>query len=69
MLKLISRTRKCRYGKQIIETLHSIYSLMYFIEDEYCIIIFKEPIENKAMIGHVIRSEEVHNEGSCGVLC
>ena len=38
-------------------------------ELEYRIIIFKEPIENKAMTGHVIRSEEVDNQGSCRVMC
>ena len=32
-------------------------------------IIFKEPIENKAMRGHVIKSAEVHNQGSCRVMC
>lgn len=32
-------------------------------------IIFKEPIENRAMTGHVIRSAEVHNQGSCRLMC
>ena len=31
--------------------------------------MFKEPIPNKAMTRHVIRSEQVPNEGSCRVLC
>jgi len=31
--------------------------------------MFKEPTQNKAMKGHVIRSEDVPNEGSCRVLC
>lgn len=32
-------------------------------------IIFKEPISDKAMKGHLIRKEEVSTEGSCRVLC
>lgn len=32
-------------------------------------IIFKEPMENKAMRGHLIRSAEVYNQGSCRVMC
>ena len=31
--------------------------------------MFKEPIENKAMTGHVIRSEEVPNQGTCRLMC
>ena len=42
---------------------------MSFTGDEDRIIMFKEPIPNKVMKGHVIRSEEVPNEGSCRVLC
>ena len=38
-------------------------------DDEFRIIEFKEPIENKAMKDHVIRSAEVINEGSCRVMC
>ena len=30
---------------------------------------FKEPVVNKAMKNHVIRSEEVLNGGSCRLLC
>ncbi|KAL9975397.1 hypothetical protein ACROYT_G012554 [Oculina patagonica] len=37
--------------------------------DECRDIIFKEPVPNKAMKGHVIRSVEVPNEGSCRVMC
>lgn len=40
-----------------------------FTGDECRMIIFKEPIENKAMRGHAIRSAEVHNQGSCRVMC
>ena len=32
-------------------------------------IIFKEPLSDKAMTGHLIRKEEVSTEGSCRVLC
>ena len=32
-------------------------------------LIFKEPIPNKALSGHVIRTEQVANEGSCRVKC
>ena len=38
-------------------------------DDECRIIEFKEPIENKAIKDHVIRSAEVINEGSCRVMC
>lgn len=38
-------------------------------DDEYRMIIFKEPIPDKEMRGHVIRKEDVPNEGSCRVLC
>ena len=55
--------------KKTLKTLHSIYSLMSFTDDDCRIIEFKEPIENKAMKDHVIRSAEVINEGSCRVLC
>ncbi|KAL9989347.1 hypothetical protein ACROYT_G003888 [Oculina patagonica] len=37
--------------------------------DECRIIMFKEPTENKAMTGHVIRSEEVPNQGTCRLMC
>ena len=41
--------------------------------DEYRNILFtiptKEPIPNKVIKGHVIRSQEVPNEGSCRVMC
>ena len=31
--------------------------------------MFKEPIPNRAMKNHVIRSEDVPNEGSCRLMC
>ena len=39
------------------------------IADQERIIIFKEPIPNKVLEGHIIRKETVLNEGSCRVLC
>ena len=39
------------------------------IADQDRIIIFKEPIPNKVLEGHIIRSGTVLNEGSCRVLC
>ena len=33
------------------------------------ILIFKEPIPNKALSGHVIRTEKVADEGSCRLKC
>lgn len=33
------------------------------------ILIFKEPIPDKALPGHVIRTESVADEGSCRVKC
>ena len=38
-------------------------------DDECRNILFKEPIANKAMKNHVIRSAEVPNEGSCRLMC
>ncbi|XP_022784288.1 angiopoietin-1-like [Stylophora pistillata] len=39
------------------------------LDDEFRNIIFKEPISNKIMKNHVIRTDEVSNKGSCRVLC
>ncbi|KAL9974184.1 hypothetical protein ACROYT_G011195 [Oculina patagonica] len=38
-------------------------------DDECRNIEFKEPVANRAMKNHVIRSEEVPNEGTCRLLC
>jgi len=40
-----------------------------FTGDECRNIMFKEPVANRAMKDHVIRREEVPNEGTCRVLC
>ena len=53
----------------IVTTLHCEIFFVSFTGDEDRIIMFKEPIPNKVMKGHVIRSEEVPNEGSCRLLC
>ena len=49
--------------------LHCKSSLVSLIGDECRIILFEEPIPNKAIRGHVIRRLEVPNEGSCRVMC
>ena len=46
-----------------------IFYFGLFTDDGYRNIIFKEPVENRAMKNHVIRSEEVPNEGTCRLLC
>ena len=33
------------------------------------VLIFKEPVEDRILPGHVIRTENVANEGSCRVRC
>ena len=38
-------------------------------DDECRMIIFKVAIANREMRGHVIKMEEVPNQGSCRVLC
>ncbi|PFX12251.1 hypothetical protein AWC38_SpisGene23822, partial [Stylophora pistillata] len=37
--------------------------------DESRILLFEEPIANRAIKGHVIRSSEVLSEGSCRTMC
>ncbi|KAL9989349.1 hypothetical protein ACROYT_G003890 [Oculina patagonica] len=58
----------------IVPTLCVLFGIMFpsccaCTDDECRIIMFKEPIENKAMSGHVIRSEEVPNQGTCRLMC
>ena len=38
-------------------------------DDESRNLLFKEPIPNQALQGHVIKTEQVLNEGSCRVQC
>ena len=45
------------------------YALWFFTALDDRVITFKEPILNKILKGHVIRREEVPNEGSCRVNC
>ena len=49
--------------------LHSKLLLWSTTGDECRIILFEEPISNKVIRGHAIRSEEVPDEGSCRVMC
>jgi len=42
---------------------------VYFKDDECRDIAFKEPVANKAMKNHFIRSDEVSSEGSCRLMC
>jgi len=45
------------------------FKFVYFKDDECRNIEFKEPVENKAMQNHVIKSKEVPSEGSCRLMC
>ncbi|CAH3173729.1 unnamed protein product, partial [Porites evermanni] len=47
---------------------HSLF-LAVLVAEYNGIIIFKEPINDKVLPGHVIRTEMVPNEGSCRVKC
>ena len=39
------------------------------IDDECRSIIFKEPVQDKVIKGHLIRAVEIPNRGSCDVMC
>ena len=69
MLSLLSLEVEEREPRKKVETQRRKFFFASFIAGEYRIIEFKEPIENKAMKDHVIRSAEVINEGSCRVMC
>ena len=47
----------------------SIVIFTVLAEEYDRILIFKEPVLNKALKGHVIRSVKVTDEGSCRVRC
>ena len=47
---------------------HSLF-LAVLVTEYNRIITFKEPINDKVLPGHVIRTEMVPNEGSCRVKC
>ena len=49
--------------------LHSKILLWSITGGECRITLFEEPISNKVINGHTIRSEEVPDEGSCRVMC
>ncbi|CAH3112136.1 unnamed protein product, partial [Pocillopora meandrina] len=38
-------------------------------DDEFRNIVFKQPVPNKILKNHLIKTEDVPNEGSCRVLC
>ena len=46
-----------------------IYLVSFTDDDECRMILFKEPISDKAMKGHLIRKKEVPSDGSCRVMC
>ena len=48
----------------------SLFSCLAVLTMEYDrILVFKEPVLNKALEGHVIRREKVSDDGSCRVKC
>ena len=62
------KNKLCKRQTSLITKSFTV-DLFLFSGDDGRDIIFKEPVENKAMKNHVIRSEEVPNEGTCRVLC
>ena len=48
-----------------------LFFLFFFTQtdEESRILIFKEEVPNKALYGHVIKTEQVLNEGSCRLQC
>ena len=50
-------------------SLKTIKFMLFSTGDDCRDIIFKEPVANIAMKDHIIRSEEVSDEGTCRVLC
>ena len=50
-------------------TVLRVYFLAVLSTEYNRILIFKEPVSNKALRGHVIRTEKVSDEGSCRVKC
>ena len=49
--------------------LHSVFYSAVSATEYDRILIFKEPVSNKALEGHLIRTEKVSNEGSCRLKC
>ena len=55
-------------ANELVTKPYTVY--LFLLKGDDCRhIIFKEPVANRAMKDHVIRSEEVLNEGTCRVLC
>ena len=46
----------------------TLFSVVFATEYDR-ILIFKEPLSNKALEGHLIRTEKVSDEGSCRLKC
>ena len=47
----------------------NICAFLSLTVDEHRILVFKEPVLDEALPGHVIRTVQVLNEGSCRVQC
>ena len=66
-LTQVSALSYCESLEQIM--LQSKVLLWSTTGDECRIILFAEPISNKVISGHKIKSEEVPDEGSCRLMC
>ena len=64
-----SKLDKKAIEKLFILTRGMVKICLLSTDDEFRKIAFKEPITNKVMKNHSIRTEDVPNEGSCRVLC
>ena len=63
----VSALSYCENLEQIM--LHSKILLWSITGGECRITLFEEPISNKVINGHTIRSEEVPDEESCRLMC
>ena len=52
-----------------LEESYSNKICLLFTDNEFRNIAFKEPIPNKIMKNHLMKTKDVPNEGSCRVLC
>ena len=64
---ILTRTLQCALKQNCkVEHVESVLLFSTVFATEYNrIITFKEPIPNKALSGHMIRTENVDDEGSC----
>ena len=58
---------KYNYKRSFSKCFHVISA--FFATEYNRILMFKEPISDKVLPGHVIRTEKVVNEGSCRAKC